>query len=580
MKTTKISEEVMGVLRYNASVEGTRIMINRQLDRKLYQAVNKVLEAMGGKWDRKGHSFPEDPTAKLQAVIEAGELVEPKKNGCFYTPKVMADQVVVLAGIAPGMLILDPEAGQGALADAAAEIVGTDRVDCIEILPENVRILGDKGYAVIPGDFIDIEPNPIYDRIIMNPPFENQADIVHVLHAYRFLKPGGRLVAIMSAGIGFREDKRAREFRAFVEECDGWWEPNPEGSFKESGTMVNTVTVLLEGPVEAEPGPVIDETIVHFDGAKEWEETPPAAEPEKPQKPADIEAEETSLAIRLIYPNPNQPRKLFDQGALEELAGNIRQYGVLQPLVVTRRGKKYLLIAGERRWRAAQIAGRKYVPVRIIEADDAMVEELALLENIFRRDLNLIEEARGYQALLDRGYTVETLAAKLGFKQPWRVTERTQLLNLAGDYQDLVIKGILSPSQGFELSRVPKEKQPIVFRKIRNGELNGYDKLRSFVTALVNIEETRALFDLPEMSEEEKETLTSYERMIEKCTEIVRKAYEDNDLVVLKKVTRGNLQINIERLDMITKGLGKIKKVLVENLMQQEALFEGEEKAA
>jgi hypothetical protein len=68
--------------------------------------------------------------------------------------------------------------------------------------------------------------------------------------------------------------------------------------------------------------------------------------------------------------------------------------------------------------------------------------------------------------------------------------------------------------------------------------------------------------------------------MIEKCTEVVRKAYEDNDLVVLKKVTRGNLQTNIERMDLIMKGLGKIKKVLVENLMQQEALFEGEEKAA
>jgi len=180
---------------------------------------------------------------------------------------------------------------------------------------------------------------------------------------------------------------------------------------------------------------------------------------EAPIKPAEIDAQETSLALSLIYPNPDQPRKLFDQKALDELAGNIKQYGVLQPLVVTRRGKKFMIIAGERRWRASQLAGRKYVPVRIIDADADMVEELALLENIFRRDLNLIEEAKGYQAMLDRGYTVETLAAKLGFKQPWRVTERTQLLNLAGDYQDLVIKGHLSPSQGFELSRVPREQQ-------------------------------------------------------------------------------------------------------------------------
>jgi len=288
--------------------------------------------------------------------------------------------------------------------------------------------------------------------------------------------------------------------------------------------------------------------------------------------PAEIEAHETSLAISLIYPNPDQPRKLFDQKALDELAGNIRQYGVLQPLVVTRRGKKYLLIAGERRWRASQLAGRKYVPVRIIEADDAMVEELALLENIFRRDLNLIEEAKGYQALLDRGYTVETLAAKLGFKQPWRVTERTQLLNLAGDYQDLVIKGALTPSQGYELSRLPREQQQVVFRKIRDGQLASYDKLRAFVSAMVNIEETMALFDVPEITEEEKKAYTSYEKMIEKCVEVVRKAYDENDLVVLKKVTRANVQVNLDRLDLITKGLTKIRKALTENIMQQAVL--------
>jgi ParB family transcriptional regulator, chromosome partitioning protein len=288
--------------------------------------------------------------------------------------------------------------------------------------------------------------------------------------------------------------------------------------------------------------------------------------------PADIIAQETTLPLDLIYPNPDQPRKLFDQKALEELAENIRQHGLIQPLVVTRRGDKFLLIAGERRWRASQIAGRTEVPVRIIEADDATVEELALIENIMRRDLNLIEEANGYQALLDRGYTVEALAAKLGFKQPWRVTERTSLLNLAGDYQDLVVKGVLSPSQAFELSRVPREKQAVVFRKIRNGELNGYDKLRAFVTAMVNIEETMALFEVPAMTEQEEAALTSYERMIERCVEVVRKAYDDNDLVVLKKVTRANIQTNLDRIDLIMKGLTKIRKALTENVMQQTAL--------
>lgn len=564
MKKTAISQEVLDVLRYSASVEGNRIMIHRQLDRKLYEAVNKALVALGGKWDRKGHAFPADPTEKLADLLANGAVIDPKKNGFFPTPATLARRIIELADIQPGMLILEPSAGTGALADVAAELVGANRVDCVETLPDNIKVLGDKGYNVLPGNFIDIEPNPIYDRIVMNPPFENQADIVHVQHAYRFLKPGGRLVAIMSAGVDFREDRRATEFRSFIEENSGWYELNPEGSFKESGTLVNTVTVLLEGQ------PLETDTICFTE--RDEPEPTPQPEPIKPVKPTELDAEETTLAISLIYPNPDQPRKLFDQGALDELAANIKQYGVLQPLVVTRRGKKFLLIAGERRWRASQLAGRKYVPVRIIQADDAMVEELALLENIFRRDLNLIEEARGYQALLDRGYTVETLAAKLGFKQPWRVTERTQLLNLAGDYQDLVIKGHLSPSQGFELSRVPREQQQVVFRKIRNGELNSYEKLRAFVSAMVNIEETLALFDLPEMTEEEQKALTAYEKMIEKCVEVVRKAYDDNELSVLKKVTRANVSVNLERLDMITKGLAKIRKLMVENVMQQEAI--------
>jgi len=113
----------------------------------------------------------------------------------------------------------------------------------------------------------------------------------------------------------------------------------------------------------------------------------------------------TVIALDRIFPNPDQPRKEFSQRRLEELAQSIKESGLMEPIVVTRRGARYMIIAGERRFRACKLAGLTEVPVREIEADDQKVAELALLENLQREDLNLIEEAQAYQDLLNRGLT-------------------------------------------------------------------------------------------------------------------------------------------------------------------------------
>src|SRR4030042_4964611 len=103
------------------------------------------------------------------------------------------------------------------------------------------------GLKIIQADFLSVEPKPLYDRVVMNPPFEMQQDIDHVMHAWKFLKPGGRLVSIMSSGVLFRENKKTSEFRNHIDEF-GNMERLPEGSFKESGTMVNTCIVVLDKP--------------------------------------------------------------------------------------------------------------------------------------------------------------------------------------------------------------------------------------------------------------------------------------------------------------------------------------------
>ena len=103
------------------------------------------------------------------------------------------------------------------------------------------------------------------------------------------------------------------------------------------------------------------------------------------------------IPVSEIFANPNQPRKEFDKDKLDELAQSIKENGLLEPIVVTPRNGKYMIVAGERRWRAHLIAGLEYAEANIIEADDDKVEELALLENIQRQDLNVMEEARAYK---------------------------------------------------------------------------------------------------------------------------------------------------------------------------------------
>jgi ParB family chromosome partitioning protein len=155
----------------------------------------------------------------------------------------------------------------------------------------------------------------------------------------------------------------------------------------------------------------------------------------------------TSVPIEKIHPNPDQPRKDFKSDNLEDLANSIRVKGVLQPLLVRVRPKdlgQFEIVAGERRWRAAQIAQLHELPVIIKDFDDDEVLEVAIIENIQRADLNAIEEAAGYQQLMDKfEYTQEKMAKTLGKSRSY-IANLLRLLNLPNDVQQLLIDGKLS----------------------------------------------------------------------------------------------------------------------------------------
>lgn len=263
IKTQSIDTDAQEVIAAGRWEGETYFLPDRQLDRPLYQKVDKALRALGGKWDRKarGHVFPADMREQLQAALSAGEVVDTKKTmEQFFTPSQVAEKLMLhLHNTAEGrslegMQVLEPSAGEGELVQNLLDRGA--RVTAIELdgdLCQRALSGFEKrwGIEVIGGDFLAFDEgidDPWADAVAMNPPFGGGADMDHVSHAYKFLKPGGRLVAIMSPHWTFAEGKKAKAFRAFSESIGGQWHPLEDGSFKSSGTGVSSGILVLDKP--------------------------------------------------------------------------------------------------------------------------------------------------------------------------------------------------------------------------------------------------------------------------------------------------------------------------------------------
>ena len=166
------------------------------------------------------------------------------------------------------------------------------------------------------------------------------------------------------------------------------------------------------------------------------------------------------LPIYKVEPNPDQPRQDFDEEELQALADSIDVHGIIQPLTVRELPSGYYqIIAGDRRWRAARIAGLSEVPAVIMEADDRKVKELALIENLQRQDLNPVEEALGYQSLMEEyGLTQEETAKRVGKSRP-AVANALRLLSLCPDVMEMLRRGDLTPGHARAILSLKTEKQ-------------------------------------------------------------------------------------------------------------------------
>lgn len=185
------------------------------------------------------------------------------------------------------------------------------------------------------------------------------------------------------------------------------------------------------------------------------------------------EPAETIVKINEVEPNKNQPRRTFDEDALLELAESIKQHGVIQPLIVKKRDKYYEIIAGERRWRAAKMAGLKEIPIVIKDLSDQEIMEVALIENIQREDLNPIEEAQAYQRLIkEYNYRQDELAERVS-KSRVAVTNSMRLLKLDERVQKMIIDDMISAGHARALLAITdSEKQYTIAMKVFDEKLS------------------------------------------------------------------------------------------------------------
>lgn len=185
-----------------------------------------------------------------------------------------------------------------------------------------------------------------------------------------------------------------------------------------------------------------------------------------PTLDGNVEGENVyQIETGMIDPNKNQPRKKFDETALRELAASIKTHGIIQPIVLNKVGTRYMIIAGERRWRAAQLAGLKTVPAIIKDYDDKKIKEISIIENLQREDLNPMEAARAIKQLMEEyGWTQEVVADRLGKSRPV-IANTIRLLNLEPEVIEMIENGKLSAGHARSLVGVNNREAQIKLAK-------------------------------------------------------------------------------------------------------------------
>ena len=266
------------------------------------------------------------------------------------------------------------------------------------------------------------------------------------------------------------------------------------------------------------------------------------------------------VPVEQILPNRFQPRLMFDDKSLAELANSIKIHGIIQPLVVRRLGDKYEIIAGERRYKAANLIGLRRVPVIIINADDNKSAEMAVVENIQRKEMTALEEAKSFKKILDKGLlTQEQLAIRMGKSQS-SIANKLRLLNLSEEVQEALMKERISERHARSLLRIDdKEKQIQMLNEIIANKLNVKETdeiIKKEIDKKTKIEKFDTLID------ERIENFNDENPQIELMTKI-----NNGEKIIEKPIQLDSEQLKKESFDIKPK---EEKLANIENLMESE----------
>ena len=277
------------------------------------------------------------------------------------------------------------------------------------------------------------------------------------------------------------------------------------------------------------------------------------------------------INVEDIIPNRFQPRLTFDENALKELAMSIKEHGIIQPLVLRKlTNDKYEIIAGERRYKASQIAGLNRVPAIIADLDDNASAEVALVENLQRRNLSAIEEAKSYKKLLDRGYlTQDQLAKRLGVSQS-SVANKVRLLNLSDEVQEALMNEKISERHARSLLQLSTEEQQTMLNKIIENRLTVRqldEEIKSLLNKEDNEEATGSSFDILN-NDTNRDLLNQIERLDlnnKQDSNVEVLAPSEEDITRLIVDTKKILEDNYELFDIPTAEESTVKEVETKN---------------
>ena len=305
---------------------------------------------------------------------------------------------------------------------------------------------------------------------------------------------------------------------------------------KKKGLGRGLDALFPEKPAEKKPVPKpITKEVNPKQEAESVKTTVPASDKKEMTADAPTEVKKTEMLVKIskVEPNRTQPRKQFDEDALVELSESIKQFGILQPLLVSDKGDYYEIIAGERRWRAAKLAGLKEVPVIIKEFNDQQVVEISLIENIQREDLNPIEEAMAYKRLINEFKLKQDSIAERVSKSRTAVTNSLRLLKLDERVQQMLIDEMISAGHARAILAIPdKEKQASVAMKVFDEKLS----VRETEKLVKHIVE-------PPKKKAEKQVNTAEDAIYESLEEKMKGIVGTRVFIHRKKNNKGKIEI-------------------------------------